>query len=209
MCKSVLISMAFLAVISAALAQTTPQTCLQATSLDFNNAAFNGSWFEVARNPAPSVGCISLDVNVQSGYVQVNVSHSISTTNLKTEPHETANITLIAGSTAGYNVSFLEGQETSYKFVKVLQLINNTYLVGCSYTNASDASTSAGFILAKLGYNYTLTEKVNNDAASLYTNFQSGTVNNVTQTGCFSNSAGQTLPMITLFLTIALLLIKA
>ncbi|KAH8236504.1 hypothetical protein KR026_003820 [Drosophila bipectinata] len=208
MCKSVLISLAFLAVISAALAQSTPQTCAQASSLPFDNAAYNGTWFEVARNPAPAVGCITLEVNVQSQYVQVNVSHSISTTNLKTESRESANITLSSGSN-GYNVSFVEGQDTTYKFVKVLQLINNTYLVGCTYTNANDASTSAGFILAKSGYNYTLTEGVNNNASALYTNFQSGVVNNVTQTGCFANSAGQTLPMITLFLTIALLLIKA
>ncbi|KAH8336289.1 hypothetical protein KR074_008557 [Drosophila pseudoananassae] len=209
MCKSVLISLAFLAVISVALGQTaTQQTCVQATSLSFDNAAYNGTWYEVARNPAPAVGCITLDVNVQSQYVQVNVSHSISTTNLQTESRESANITLSTGSN-GYNVSFVENQQTTYKFVKVLQLINNTYLVGCTYTNASDASTSAGFILAKFGFNYTLTEKVNNDAATQFTNFQAGVVNNVTQTGCFANSAGQTLPMITLFLTIALLLIKA
>lgn len=46
MCKSVLISLAFLAVISAALAQTAAtQTCAQASSMDFNNAAVSGVQF--------------------------------------------------------------------------------------------------------------------------------------------------------------------
>ncbi|KAH8271373.1 hypothetical protein KR018_007795 [Drosophila ironensis] len=207
MCKSVIISLALLAVASTATAQSV--SCVQANGIDFNNTAFPGEWYEVARNPAPSVGCVILNVALTNTSLLVNVTHSISTTNLNMGVRETANITLTSGNTNGYNVSFVGSNSQTYKYIKLLQIIDNNYLVGCSYTDANNASTSAGFILARGGYSDQIIKEVNNNASTSFNNFQNNTYFNVTQTGCFTNSAGQTLPLVSLFLAIALLLIKA
>ncbi|KAI8044297.1 uncharacterized protein LOC128266229 [Drosophila gunungcola] len=215
MCKSVMICLALVASISMVLVQgqtQTQQTCAQATSLDFNNQTyFSGQWFEVARNPAASVACITLNVGFwQNTNMLVNVSHSSSSTSLLADVHESANITLVAGSTAGYNVSIVKGNQQEHVFIKLLQFVNNTYLTGCRYTG-SDASTSAGFILARSNYTAEGVKIANTNASAYYSNFQASTYGNVTQLNCYASSAGQTGPLtlISGFLALALLLIKA
>uniref|UniRef100_A0A6P4EQ89 Uncharacterized protein LOC108043145 n=1 Tax=Drosophila rhopaloa TaxID=1041015 RepID=A0A6P4EQ89_DRORH len=213
MCKSVMICLAIVASLSMVLAQTQTQTCAQAASLDFNNQTyFSGQWLEVARNPASNVSCITLNVGyLGNTNVLVNVTHSSSNVSLLADVHESANITLVAGSTTGYNVSIVQGQNTEYVFIKLLQYVNNTYLVGCRYSNGSDTSSSAGFILARANYTAEGVKISNNNAAPLFSNFQANTYGNVTQLNCYASSAGQTVPLtlISGFLALALLLIKA
>ncbi|XP_017008980.2 uncharacterized protein [Drosophila takahashii] len=214
MCKSVIIFLAIVACISMALAQTaTPQTCAQAPSISFNNTELTGRWIELARNPASNVACITLNVAIwNNSNVLVNVSHSSNNLSTLVDVYETANITLSASNNlVGYNVSLVNGQKNEYVYVKLLSYVNSTYLVGCSYTDANNASTSAGFILGRSNYTTQGINKANNDASTSFTNFQNNTYGNVTQLDCRASSAGQTVPLtlISGFLAFVLLLIKA
>ncbi|KAH8347438.1 uncharacterized protein [Drosophila kikkawai] len=210
MCKSVMICLAILASASAVLAQTgnQPKSCVDATGLDFNNTQFAGYWQEVARNPASNVSCIDVNIGFWNNTnMLVNVSHSANTQSLYQNVYEKANISL-SGKTS-YNVSFTDGQRESFVTIKLLELVSDTYLLGCSYTDASNVSTSAGFILARANYSSSLIPQVNANASVNYSNFVNGTVHNVTHIGCYASSAAQNLPLITGFLALALLLIKA
>ncbi|KAH8292282.1 hypothetical protein KR054_008039 [Drosophila jambulina] len=211
MCKSVMICLAILASASAVLAQTTntAKSCVDAAGIDFNNTQFAGYWQEVARNPAANVSCISVNIGFWNNTnMLVNVSHSENNQSLYQNVEEKANITLVSGQTF-YNVSFQDGQKQNHVTIKLLELVSDTYLLGCSYTDPSNASTSAGFILARANYSISLIPQVNTDASVKYSNFVNGTIYNVTQAGCFASSATQNLPLITGFLALALLLLKA
>ncbi|XP_016926100.4 uncharacterized protein [Drosophila suzukii] len=213
MCKTVIICLAIVACFSMVLAQTTtPQTCANAPSLNFNNTDFAGKWIELARNPASDVSCITLDVGFWNNTnMLVNVSHSSSNVSTLVDVYESANITLVENGLSGYNVSLVNGQKNETVFVKLLSYVNSTYLIGCSYTNASNVSTSAGFILGRSTYTVQGINIANNDASVNFTNFQNNTYGNVTQLDCRASSAGQTVPLtlISGFLAIALLLIKS
>ncbi|KAH8243228.1 hypothetical protein KR032_005643 [Drosophila birchii] len=210
MCKNLMICLAILASASAVLAQTnTPKSCVDAVGKEFNNTQFAGYWQEVARNPASNVSCIDLNIGFWNNTnMLVNVSHSANTQSLYKNVDEKANITLVTGQTS-YNVSFTDGQKQSFVTIKLLDLVSDTYLVGCSYTDAANASTSAGFILARSNYTVSLIPQVNANASVNFSNFVNGTIYNVTQAGCYASSAAQNLPLITGFLALALLLIKA
>ncbi|KAH8265485.1 hypothetical protein KR038_009014 [Drosophila bunnanda] len=209
MCKSVMICLVILASASTILAQNTAKSCVDATGLDFNNTQFAGYWKEIARNPAPSVTCIDLSVGFWNNTnMLVNVSHSANNQSLYQDVNEQANITLVTGQTS-YNVNFTGSQQQSVGTIKLLELVSDTYLLGCSYTDPANASTSAGFILARYNYSASLIPEINANASVKYSNFVNGTVYNVTQAGCFASSAAQNLPMIAGFLALALLLIKA
>ncbi|XP_033166579.1 uncharacterized protein LOC117145148 [Drosophila mauritiana] len=214
MCKSAIICLAIVACISQALAQTqTPQTCAQATGISFSQTAFSGQWVELARNPASNVSCISLNVAFwnNNSNMLVNISHSSNAASTLVDVYETANITLVENNLSGYNVTLVNGQKQEYVFVKLLSYVSSTYLVGCSYTDASNASTSAGFILGRSNYTLEGVKIANNDASVSFSNFQNNTYGNVTQFDCRASSAGQTVPLtlISGFLAFALLLIKA
>ncbi|KAH8389392.1 hypothetical protein KR200_008175 [Drosophila serrata] len=208
MCKSVMICLAILASASTILAQATPKSCVDATGIDFNNTQFAGYWQEVARNPASNVSCIDLSIGFWNNTnMLVNVSHSANTQSLYQNEYEKANITLVPGQTS-YNVNFTGGQKQSLVTIKLLELVDDTYLLGCSYTDSSNSSTSAGFILARSNYSSFLIPEVNANASVKYTNFVNGTIYNVTHAGCYASSAAQNLPLIAGFLALALLLIK-
>ncbi|EDV49043.1 uncharacterized protein LOC6553066 [Drosophila erecta] len=213
MCKSAIVCLAIVASFSQVLAQTaTPQTCAQATGISFNQNAFSGQWIELARNPASTVSCITLNVAFwQNTNMLVNVSHTSNAASTLVDVYENANITLVENNSAGYNVTLVNGQKKEYVFVKLLSYVNSTYLVGCTYTDASNVSTSAGFILGRSSYTPEGVKTANNDAALSFSNFQANTYGNVTQFGCRASSAGQTVPLtlISGFLALALLLIKA
>ncbi|XP_039494205.1 uncharacterized protein LOC120453523 [Drosophila santomea] len=214
MCKSAIICLAIVAAVasfSQVLAQTAPG-CAQATGINFNQTDLSGQWIEVARNPASNVSCTTLNVAFwNSNYLLVNVSHSSNVASTLVDVYETANITLLANNLSGYNVSLVNGQKQEYVFVKLLSYVNSTYLVGCTYTDANNASTSAGFILGRSSYTPEGVQTANNDASVSFSNFQNNTYGNVTQLGCRASSAGQTVPLtlISGFLAFALLLIKA
>ncbi|XP_017056057.1 uncharacterized protein LOC108097956 [Drosophila ficusphila] len=212
MCKTVMICLAIVASISMVLAQN-PQTCAQATSLDFNQTELAGQWVEVARNPAANVSCITLNVAIWNNTnMLVNISHSSTNLSTYVDVYETANITLNATNPlAGYNVSIVNGSQTKYVWVKLLQFVNSTYVTGCSYTDANNASTSAGFILARSSYTPDGIKIANNNASASWSNFQQNVYGNVTQLGCYASSAGKSVPLtlISGFLAFALLLIKS
>ncbi|KAH8362899.1 hypothetical protein KR084_002765 [Drosophila pseudotakahashii] len=212
MCKSVIICLAFVASISMVLAQT--QTCVQAPSIDFNNTAFSGNWIELARNPASDVSCITLNIAFwEKTNMLVNVSHSSNNASTLVDVYESANITLTTNNLSGYNVTFVNNQKNQNEtvYIKLLSYVNSTYLVGCSYTDAQNTSTSAGFILGRSNYTPQGINIANNEASTSYSNFQNNTYGNVTQLDCRASSAGQTVPLtlISGFLAFALLLIKA
>ncbi|XP_002019969.2 uncharacterized protein LOC6594235 [Drosophila persimilis] len=221
MCKSVMICMAIVAavLVSSSVVQgqtvpASPASCSSiASSLSFNDSALAGQWFEVARNPAADVSCIQVNVDLwENTNVLVNVSHSSNQPSLYMDVSEKANITLVASaegvpSTAGYNVTFQKnGVNEAGVYIKLLSF-NYTYLVGCGYTDASNVSTSYGFILARSNYTAADIATANNNASLHYSNFQNGTYGNVTQVGCYASSASQTLPMIAGFVALAMALI--
>ncbi|XP_017083935.1 uncharacterized protein LOC108116510 [Drosophila eugracilis] len=215
MCKSVIISLAIVACFSMAMAQNA-QSCASATSKDFNNTDFSGLWYELARNPASNVSCTKVNIaywgNANNGTnMLVDVSHASNNVSTLIDVFEKANVTLVTGQTTGYNVTFTNGQSQDYVFIKILDLVNSTYLLGCSYTDANNASTSAAFILGRSNYTLDGVKIANNDASTKFSNFQNNTYGNVTQLGCRANSAGKMTPLtlISAFLAIALLLIKA
>ncbi|XP_064550769.1 uncharacterized protein LOC135436923 [Drosophila montana] len=217
MWKFVILLVATLALVSAqdTPAATGPQNCSAiAESLDWNNTALFGTWQEVARNPiGDAKACLEFTVGLKDDKVtlSINASHSSSATSLFQNIDETANVTLVANAKTGYNVTFYQGSAAqSPVFIKLLQIVNNTYVTGCGYTNASDNSTSYGFILG-IPDKYTAAgiKLVNDGAFPLYNNFLNNTYANITQQGCTRNSAAQSLPMISGVVALALLLIKA
>lgn len=149
----------------------------------FLNFQFSGQWVELARNPASNVSCISLNVAFwnNNNYMLVNVSHSSNVASTLVDVYETANITLVENNLSGYNVTLVNGQKQEYVFVKLLSFVNSTYLVGCTYTNATNTSTSAGFILGRSTYTPEGVRIANNDASVSFSNFQNNTYGNVTQ----------------------------
>ncbi|KAM8703642.1 hypothetical protein ACLKA7_008294 [Drosophila subpalustris] len=217
MCNIVILMVASLALISGqALAQdaaATPQYCSDiAVSLNWNNTALFGSWLELARNPSANTkACMEFSVSLLSDNTTLSYNASHSATNVSqwqdiNEPAQSLKLTV--DGTTGYNIT-LDGK--TYEWVKLLQLVNdNTYLVGCAYTNAANTSTGYGFILGRSGkYNATGLMAANNAAALVYKDFTNGTYTPILQDNCFRNSASQSLPLITGLLALALLLIKA
>ncbi|XP_034485793.1 uncharacterized protein LOC117790447 [Drosophila innubila] len=215
MCKIVIFMVASLALISGqAFADDapTPQSCSEIVkSMDWNDTALFGSWLELARNPNDNTNaCMEFRVQLLSDNttLSLNASHSATPTSLWQDINEpTQRLTLTPNATTGYNVTF---NGKNYEFVKLLQLVNSTYLVGCGYTNATNSSTGYGFILGRYGkYNTTGLQTVNNNAAVLYKDFTNNNYTIVRQDGCTRNSASQSVPLITGFLALAVLLIKA
>ncbi|EDW59399.1 uncharacterized protein [Drosophila virilis] len=217
MWKFVILLVATLALVSAqdAPAATVPQNCSAIVeSLDWNNTALFGTWQEVARNPiGDAKACLEFTVGLLHDNVtlSINASHSSSSTSLFQNVDEKANVTLVANAKTGYNVTFFQGSTPQAPvYIKLLQIVNSTYITGCGYTNATDNSTSYGFILgAPNKYTAEGIKLVNDGAFPLYNNFLNNTYANITQQGCSRNSAAQSLPLISGVLALALLLIKA
>ncbi|KAH8359654.1 hypothetical protein KR093_008192, partial [Drosophila rubida] len=214
MCNIVILTVAALALISGqALGQNTPQTCSAiTTSLNWNNTALVGSWLELARHPGKNLdACLEFRVDLLSNgtILTFNSTHSSSNSSLYQNVNEpNVNVTLVKDATTGYDVKF---NATNSVFIKLLALHNNNnYLIGCGYTNASDASTSYGFILGRgNAYNATGLQEANNNASASYADFAANNFTTILQTGCTRNSASQALPLISGVLALALLLIKA
>ncbi|TDG48788.1 hypothetical protein AWZ03_004691 [Drosophila navojoa] len=216
MWKVVIVLVAALALASAQNQVTGPQTCSAAgvQSLDWNNTALFGRWLEVARNPlGDAPACLEFNVGLlwDNTTLSINASHSSSSESLYSNIDESAKVTLTPQATTGYNVTFYQNNAAQPPvFIKLLQLINNTYVTGCGYTDPNNANTSYGFILAMAGmYNAEGIKLVNDQAFPLYSNFQNNSYANITQAGCFKSSATQSLPMISGILAVALLLIRA
>ncbi|EDV93564.1 uncharacterized protein LOC6563140 [Drosophila grimshawi] len=194
-----------------------PQTCSSETvsSINWSNNALFDTWVQLTRTPiGNSEACMVITANLESDQNTLNISaiHSSSSTSLYQNVQERAIVKLVNGGTSGYSVTFItDNTEQTPVFIKLLQLVeNNNFIVGCGYTNASDASTSYGFILGRSGhYNSTATATVNNNAAALYSNFQNNAYGSIEQDGCYQNSATKSVPLITGVLALALLLIKA
>ncbi|XP_023178979.2 uncharacterized protein LOC111604941 [Drosophila hydei] len=215
MWKIVIVLVAALALASAQDQAALPQNCSApgVESIDWNNTALFGHWLEVARNPLGNAkACLSFSVGLLSDNttLSINASHSSSTTSLYSNIDESANVTLVPQAKTGYNVTFYQGQSAQPTvFIKLLQLVNSTYITGCGYTDPQNNATSFGFILSSGNYSPTGIKLVNDQAFPLYSNFQNNTYANITQAGCYKSSAAQSLPMISGFLAVALLLIKA
>ncbi|KAH8399623.1 hypothetical protein KR215_006424 [Drosophila sulfurigaster] len=215
MCNIVILTVATLALISGQAfgqATTVPQNCSAVTeSLDWNNTALVGNWLELARHPDNSLdACMEFSIDLLSNgtILTFNSTHSSSNSSLYQNVNEpNVNVTLVEGAKTGYEVKF---NSTSTVFIKLLQLYNNNnYVIGCGYTNSSDNSTSYGFILGRAStYNTTGLQDANNNASASYANFQANNFTTILQTGCTRNSASQSLPLISGFLALALLLIK-
>ncbi|ALC47096.1 CG5399, partial [Drosophila busckii] len=171
---------------------------------------FFGNWMEVGRNPIQGTpGCMIFYGNLTSDNVtlSINGSRSANPTSVYGTIHESAKVKLVANATTGYNVTFNNGAPV---MTKLLQFVNYTYLIGCGYTDNQDMSTSFGFILARSNYTLDNTQIAANNASKLYSNFQnSSTFGTINQKGCKKSSAGQSLPMISGVVALALLLIKA
>ncbi|KAH8420868.1 hypothetical protein KR222_007465, partial [Zaprionus bogoriensis] len=171
-----------------------------------------GSWLELARNPGANTdACLEFRVGLlnDNTTLSINATHSSSSSSLYQNVDEPeVNVTLTSGATTGYNVSLTANNPV---FIKLLELTNNnTYLVGCGFTNSSDNSTSFGFILGRASqYNDTGLNLANAEASAKYSNFINNTYSVITQKGCTRNSASQSLPMISGFVALALLLIRA
>ncbi|XP_034485792.1 uncharacterized protein LOC117790446 [Drosophila innubila] len=216
MCKIVIFMVASLALISGqALADDvppTPQSCSEIVkSMDWNDTALFGSWLELARNPNDNTNaCMQFRAELLSDNktLSFNASHSTTPTSLWQDINEpTQRLTLTPNATTGYSVT-LDGK--NYKFIKLLQLVQTNYLIGCGYTNAANSSTGYGFILGRDGkYNDAGIKSVNNYAAGFYKDFTNNNYTTILQDGCIRNSAPQSLPLITGFLALAILLIKA
>ncbi|EDW80730.1 uncharacterized protein Dwil_GK11408 [Drosophila willistoni] len=219
MCKVILIT-AILAIFNGQFATADLLTCQNATSLDFNNTQLAGTWFEVARNPAPSVTCVEITASLYTNatnastttYFGLDILQSSSNVSTYQDNELIANFTLDVNGTQGYNVTLLKNgvAQTPY-FVKILDLnATSGFLYGCSYTNATAGATEGvGFILSKAtSINSTLLSEGNNNASLSYSVFQNGSFYNVTQTGCYRSSASQALPVISGLFALIMLLIN-
>ncbi|XP_068155949.1 uncharacterized protein [Drosophila tropicalis] len=218
MWKVILIT-AILAIFNGQFATADYYSCQNATSLDFNDTQLAGTWYEVARNPAPTVTCVEITASLYTNatnastttYFGLDIFQSSSIASTYQDNELKANITLEANSTSGYNVTLLKnGVAQSPYVIKLLQLNATTgFLYGCSYTNASEDAPGTGFILSKAtSINSTLLTEGNNNASLSYNVFQNGSFSNVTQTGCYKSSASQALPVISGLFALIMVLIN-
>ncbi|XP_017845968.1 uncharacterized protein LOC108602374 [Drosophila busckii] len=213
MCRIVIVIVAALALFAGhVLTQDVAKTCFDASGITWNNTEYFDTWMEIGRNPIQNTpGCVAFTANLTNDNVTlaINGSHSANPTALYADIRETARVNLSANNfDQGYNVSFTSGStQNAPVTIKLLEYVNNTYLVGCGFTNKSDISSSFGFILSRSEHNGTLAAK---EAASRYSIFQNNaTYGQINQQGCKKSSAGQSLPMISGVVALALLLIKA
>jgi len=140
----------------------------------------------MARNPSDNTdACMEFNVKLlkDNTTLSFNTSHSSTPTSLYQNINEpSVNVTLVPSATTGYNVTFNANTHVFIKFLAPYN--NNTYLVGCGYTNASDYKTSYGFILGRDGnFNATELRMVNNEASALYSDFTNNTLNTIVQQG--------------------------
>ncbi|KAH8312255.1 hypothetical protein KR044_009988, partial [Drosophila immigrans] len=170
-----------------------------------------GSWLELSRHPASNLdACLEFRVDLlnNGSIFTFNSSHSSSNSSLYQNVNEpNVNVSLVANATTGYQVKF---DANNSVFIKFLQLsTDSTYLVGCGFTNATDPATGYGFILGRSSYTSAGLKEANNNASLKYNDFVADNYTTILQTGCTRSSASQTLPLISGFLAMALLLIKA
>lgn len=148
---------------------------------------FNGTWWEVARNPAPTGNWDCVEVNF---IMEPQNTARIETTYSNTPSYLWVNQTMYTDialgnvvNGGGYNISYINGlSNTSYTVYKLLDTDYENYAFVCGYTNASNPNTFFGIILTRDRYpNTTALNSYEAMASQNYANFTNGTMSLITQ----------------------------
>uniref|UniRef100_A0A1I8N9X8 Lipocalin/cytosolic fatty-acid binding domain-containing protein n=1 Tax=Musca domestica TaxID=7370 RepID=A0A1I8N9X8_MUSDO len=177
-------------------AQQSPPLCTQSSSMTVNSTEFNGTWWEVARNPAPTGNWDCVEVNF---IMEPQNTARIATTYSNTPSYLWVNQTMYTDialgnvvNGGGYNISYINGlSNTSYTVYKLLDTDYENYAFVCGYTNASDPNTFFGIILTRDRYpNTTALNSYEAMASQNYANFTNGTMSLITQSPtCYAAGA--------------------
>ncbi|XP_073819306.1 uncharacterized protein [Musca autumnalis] len=188
--------------------------CQNATGMaNLNATRLTGLWYETVQAPAAKVGCVQLHVELANNNTQLVVTKwtsSSATSNYMNQfSKATVNVTDVNNNT-GFNFNYTTtNSNPSNVTYKILNTDYQSYVSFCSYTSATDPSTSVGGILtATTNPNSTWLAQLVNTTSQNLLNFNSSTVANVTQTNCYASSASTTLPFLSSLLAALYLLMK-
>ncbi|XP_013108440.2 uncharacterized protein LOC106087812 [Stomoxys calcitrans] len=176
-------------------AQNTPASCFQSQSMSFDASQLNGTWWEVARNPAPSGNwdCVEVDFIAEPQnnlLIETTYSNTPSYLWVNQTMYTTVNLNNPTGN--GFNISYVNGlTNTSYTVYKLLQTDYENYAFICGYTNASDPTTTFGIVLTRQRYpNATVLNHYETMASNNYADFTNGTMSLITQSPtCYAAGA--------------------
>ncbi|XP_073847659.1 uncharacterized protein [Musca autumnalis] len=171
------------------------QLCPESPGMSVNATQLNGTWWEVARNPAPvgSWDCVEVNFIVEpQNMVRIETTYSNTPSYLWVNQTMYANVSIDDTNNGGYNISYVNGlTNTPYTVYKLLDTDYQNYAFVCGYTNATDPNTFFGIVLTRDRYPNTTTLNEYEDMASQnYGNFTNGTMSLITQSPtCYAAGA--------------------
>lgn len=181
-------------------------SCAQATSMGFDSNRISGTWYEVARNPAPpSLFCVEIDVVVSpqnSSLLLINTTYANNGDYLYVQQTVRGNISLVNATqdnTDGFNVTFTGIMYPSQVTYKLLDTNYDNYTLICGYTDATTNATDFGVVLTR---NRNISSS-NNTALNMYEQrgfnmsiaFLNGSMPTIQQSDqCLANAGNTALP---------------
>uniref|UniRef100_T1PFQ1 Lipocalin / cytosolic fatty-acid binding protein family n=1 Tax=Musca domestica TaxID=7370 RepID=T1PFQ1_MUSDO len=190
------------------------QPCQTVTGMaNLNATQLTGLWYETVQAPAANVGCVQLNVALANNNTQLVVTKwtsSSATSNYMNQfTNATVNVTDVNANT-GFNFTYTKSPaKPNNATYKILDTDYKTYVTFCSYTSATDLTTSVGGILTStVRPNSTWVVQLVNNTAPYLVNFNVSTVANVTQNNCYASSASTTLPLLSSVFAAFYLLIR-
>ncbi|XP_075144779.1 uncharacterized protein LOC142219900 [Haematobia irritans] len=154
--------------------------------MNFDPSQINGTWWEVARNPAPigNWDCVEVEFIEEPGNnVLIQTTYSNTPSYLWVNQTMSATINLDNSNGDGYNISYVNGlTNTSYTVYKLLDTDYQNYAFICGYTNISDTNSTFGIVLTRERYpNTTVLNSYEMMAYQNYADFTNGTMSLITQ----------------------------
>ncbi|XP_017472778.1 PREDICTED: uncharacterized protein LOC108363802 [Rhagoletis zephyria] len=178
------------------------QYCNESSNMAFDIEQISGTWYELARNPAPSNSLLCAQLNITAlpnNFVNISFTYSNTATYPWVNQTMYSNVTVDANNTAGYNISFtMYGKSYPLTTYKVLDTNYNNYTFVCGYTNISDYSTFFGVVLTRERIlNSSILTDYESMAEAKYGLFSTKSMTTISQTAeCSSNKGVAIIQMV-------------